>query len=262
MFKHHKETIDNLVAHLKNQEDEILALLVTGSIAHGFATEKSDVDVMFIVSNETYDRKKKEGHITYYNNELCNYEHGYVDGKFITMDFINQVAKMGSEPARFAFEGAKIIFSKVPDLEQLLHQIVDYPKEDLQTKYRKFYGQLEAWRWFYYEGEKHKNTYLLDYSISHLILFGGRLILAYNNTLFPFHKWFNRVLSEVPNKPEGLMEAIEGLMDKRDAESVEEFFSLIKDFHPWVEEGFSWSHQYVLDSELNWLSGYTPVGDL
>ena len=44
-----------------------------------------------------------------------------------------------------------------------------------------------------------------------MILFGGRLILAHNEILYPFHKWFMRVLGSAPNKPEWLMECIDDL---------------------------------------------------
>ncbi|RAK04863.1 nucleotidyltransferase-like protein [Halanaerobium saccharolyticum] len=60
MFTHHTKTIENLKEKI-NADPEIKAALICGSIAHGYAREDSDVDVLFIISTEDYNgRKKKE----------------------------------------------------------------------------------------------------------------------------------------------------------------------------------------------------------
>ncbi|GJM69742.1 hypothetical protein HMSSN036_19580 [Paenibacillus macerans] len=49
MFKHHAASIEKLKAKMANRAD-ILALLISGSIAHGFAKASSDVDMMLAVA--------------------------------------------------------------------------------------------------------------------------------------------------------------------------------------------------------------------
>lgn len=111
MFKHHAESIEKLKAKLADRED-ILALLISGSIAHGFAKASSDVDVMMVVSDKEYARRLSTGELTYWENEVTEYESGYVDGKYISYGFLQQVVEKGSEPARFAFEGAIPFFRR------------------------------------------------------------------------------------------------------------------------------------------------------
>lgn len=53
MHSHHQQSIENIVAHFKN-DSEILALLLGGSIAHGLAAETADIDVMMIVPDENH----------------------------------------------------------------------------------------------------------------------------------------------------------------------------------------------------------------
>jgi predicted nucleotidyltransferase len=92
LLEHHRATIERANATIAAR-DETLAVLVGGSIAHGFETPASDVDVMLVVSDDDYRRRL----------ESATYEGGYVDGKYISVDFIRTVAERGNEPSRFAF---------------------------------------------------------------------------------------------------------------------------------------------------------------
>ena len=85
--------------------------------------------------------------------------------------------------------------------------IARYPVEDKAARIRRFYAQFEAWAWYAGEALRLDNAYLLGVSIDKLVLFGGRLILAHNEQLYPYHKWFLRVLETVPDRPAGLMRA-------------------------------------------------------
>ena len=51
MLEHHRATIERANATIAAR-DETLAVLVGGSIAHGFETPASDVDVMIVVSDD------------------------------------------------------------------------------------------------------------------------------------------------------------------------------------------------------------------
>lgn len=261
MFEHHQKTIENLKSKI-NADPEIKAALICGSIAHGYARENSDVDVLFLVSKEDYNKRKKSGELTYFNQELAVDPTEYIDGKYISLDFVEKVAEKGSEPARFAFEGAEIIFSKVDGLEELLAEITVYPAAEKQEKIERFYAQFEAWKWYAEEAIKLNNQYLLNRAVNNLVLFGGRLILAENKTLYPFHKWFLRVLAEVDNKPADIMKTIDQLMNAPDQERINQFYQNIKDFKDWPQSDLRWPNIFMQDTELTWLDDKTPVADL
>ncbi|WP_028611659.1 nucleotidyltransferase domain-containing protein [Paenibacillus harenae] len=82
MYEHHKRALNKLVNTLE-QEPSILAVITAGSIAQGKTKESSDVDVYLVVSDESYDVRKKSLTLSYINHdrEICNYEGGYIDGK-------------------------------------------------------------------------------------------------------------------------------------------------------------------------------------
>ncbi len=261
MYAHHAKSIEKLKAKLATRED-ILALLVSGSIAHGFAKPSSDVDVMIVVSEEDYARRVSTGETTYWENESTDYESGYVDGKYISCRFMKQVAEKGSEPARFAFEGAILAFSNIAGVEELLADIVRYPVERKQENISRFLAQFEAWKWYSAEAFKHDNLYLLRHAVNNLVLFGGRLILAHNEMLYPYHKWFLHVLEQAPDRPEGFLPLIERMLQEPTAEHIEAFYQSVRTFADWGEDGRSWPSRFMEDSELNWLGGFTPVGDI
>ena len=200
MYPHHSQTIQNVTEYFQ-RDPEVQALLLSGSIAHGFQSSTSDVDIMIFVSDEDHQKRYQSGQLHFFNMDLCTYEGGYVDGKYLSLSFVKQVLEKGSEPARFAFEGSRILLSRVPGFEEEVCRIPTYPIVEKAKRIKRFYAQFEAWHWYCGEALKQGNSYLLGTAVSKLILFAGRLILAHNEMLYPYHKWFLRVLENAPDKP-------------------------------------------------------------
>lgn len=261
MYPHHSRSIQNVTEYFQ-RDPEVLALLLSGSIAHGFESPASDIDILIFISEKDYQNRFETGQIHFFNRDLCSYESGYVDGKYLSLHFVRQVLERGSEPARFAFEGSRVLFSRVPGLEEDVGRIAVYPSAEKEARIRRFYAQFEAWHWYCGEALKQRNQYLLGVSLSKLILFGGRLILAHNEMLYPYHKWFLKVLERANEKPAGLLACIQTLTRSPTAENIEAFYEKVKTFQPWSNQPYSWPAQFMLDSELNWLDARTPVDDL
>jgi predicted nucleotidyltransferase len=261
MYPHHTESIQRVTDYFQ-RDPEVLALLLGGSIAHGFETAASDIDLLIFVSEEDYKKRFASNQIHFFNTELTAYEGGYVDGKYSTQTFVRQVIEKGSEPARFAFAGSRVLFSKIDGFAEEVLKAAEYPKEKQAESIRRFYAQFEAWHWYCGEALRLKNRYLLGASISKFILFSGRLILAHNELLYPYHKWFLKVLEGAKDKPAGLLESIQALNEKPIVENIESLYEQVRSFRPWIEGDFSWPTQFMLDSELNWLDGNTPIDDV
>src|SRR3954469_19133190 len=117
MFQHHAESIQRLTTAFQ-QNTTVRALLLGGSIAHGLARPDSDVDVAVLVDSAEYQRRKTERQLTFSDRTLCTYEGGYIDGKYVDLEFLQAVAARGSEPARYAYQGSRILFSRVEGLEE------------------------------------------------------------------------------------------------------------------------------------------------
>lgn len=258
---HHQQTIENVTRHFAS-DPEVLALLLGGSLAHGFASPTSDVDVMIIVSDEVYAERLRAERVHFFSRELCPYPEGYVDGKYLSEGFLAQVQARGSEPARFAFQEAQILFSRLAGLAEQLQAIAHYPTDDKAHRISRFYAQLEAWYWYAGEALKLGNRYLLNLSAGKLVLFGGRMLLAHNERLYPYHKWFRRVLEAVPDQPAGLRDHIDALLAAPNRETLDQFYAAIKNFRTWEGSTANWPTQFMLDSEWNWQDGPPPIDDV
>ena len=244
------------------RDSEVLALLLGGSIAHGFETPTSDVDILILVSEADYKKRLEENRVHFFNRELCTYDGGYADGKYLTPGFIDQVRQKGSEPARFAFAGSQVLFSRIDGLDEQIRKASEFPRAGKSERIQRFYAQFEAWHWYCQESLRLKNQYLLGTSVGKFILFSGRLILAHNELLYPYHKWFLRVLEGAQEQPEGLLESIHELNAAPVAENIESLYEKVNMFRPWIDGQFNWPTQFMFDSELNWMDGRTPVDDL
>ena len=261
MHPHHTQSIQNVREYFQC-DSEVQALLLSGSIAHGFETSTSDVDIMIFISEANYQKRFQTEQLHFFNTDLCTYEGGYVDGKYLSLHFVKQVLEKGSEPARFAFEGSQVLFSRVDGFEEDVCKISEYPVAEKAERIKRFYAQFEAWHWYCGEALAKGNQYLLGTSVSKLILFGGRLILAHNEMLYPYHKWFLKVLEQAKEKPADLMICIQSLTESPTAENIEVFYEKVKTFQPWSDNPYHWPVQFLLDSELNWVDGKTPVDDI
>jgi len=263
MYPHHTATIRNVTEHFEKQPD-VVALLLGGSIAHGFESAESDVDVLIVLSEDAYAERVRTGKLTFVDVGLATYPGGFIDAKYISLSFIRQVAAKGSEPARFAFSHCRILFNRIEGLQAEIDKVVAYPAAEKANRIGRFAGQVAAWRWFTSEARKKGNAYLMGVAVSKLTLFGGRLILAHNELLYPFHKWFLAVLESAPSKPEGLMEAIQKLQSDPSAENVEVFYTMVKDFQEWdpTMDWVHWGSRFMDDVELTWVDDRTAVDDL
>jgi len=260
MYAHHAASIQKLVEYFRTVS-EVDAVILGGSIAHGFASPESDIDLMIIVSDQEYEERLRDGRLQFFDNQSCTYEGGYAEGKYLCPSMLRKLAAAGSEPARFAFLDSVVLLSRIETLDATIRSIARYPVEHKAERLRRFYAQFEAWNWYANEGVRLNDPYLLCVSAAKLVLFGGRLILAHNELLYPYHKWFLKILERAADKPPGLLECINNLQRQRSAQTIWTFYETVASFRVWEMPQTGWGNQFVLDSELGWLTGALAVDD-
>jgi predicted nucleotidyltransferase len=262
MEKHHADSIDNLVREFQ-ADPKVQALILGGSLAHGFARPDSDIDVSIIVSADDMTVLRQAGRLHYNNRALCTYP-GYIDGKYMDLDFLSLVAARGSDPIRYAFEGARILFSRVPGLEPLLADIVRFPVAEKPERIRRFAAQLLAWRWYYSEGQRQANAYLITLALQKITLFTCRLILTENEQLYPYHKWVRRVTLAVPRQPAGLAARLDELLQAHSWPLVDGHVREMLAFAglDFAATDATWPTFFMRDTELRWMTGEPAIDDL
>jgi hypothetical protein len=257
---HHQHAIDRL-ADAYRDDPRFLALIIGGSVAKGYARDDSDVDFLIVATDAEFERRLAARDLFINRRDLCDYDGGFVDGKIVDLDFLADVADKGNEPSRAAFQGAFAAFSHVPDLDALLKRIPVYPAAGHDERIKAFYSMAFIQHWFTHEAERHGNRYTLNRAASQLALFAGRLILAHNRRLFPYHKWLPTALEAAPDKPDDLMACFNRLLDAPCGDHATALFEQVRAFRDWGVsdlEAYTW---FMTDVEWSWMSGKTPIED-
>ena len=258
---HHQKAIDALTEEYKNDE-RFPALIIGGSVAKQCARDDSDVDFMIIATDEEYKKREKVGDLFINRTELCDYEGGYVDGKIINMEYLQEVALNGNEPSRAAFDGAFIAYSRSQKLENILTEIYQYPEAGHDERIKSFYCMAFIQNWLMGEASRHDNIYTKTRAASQLALFAGRLILAYNRILYPYHKWLIHYLEKCPAKPSGFIDNIESVLKAPNSENANNLFKSLQEFNDWGIsdlEAYTW---FMTEIEWGWRTGNTLLEDL
>jgi len=257
-YPHQQKLINHVIKKLQD-EPGLEALLLSGSIAHGYHTKSSDVDLNLIWTEEVYQQKQQANDLTYFTLGTRFYPPhcalgGYAEGKNVSLGYLRNVAGKGNEPTRFALHDAKVLFDKTGQVPALLAEIGHYPEERAAENARRFYAHLKTWHWYAGEALRKNDKYLLDTAISKMVLFSARLIFLENRMFFPYHKWLMRSLEDAPIKPKRLVPSIEHMLEKKSRFAIEAFYLKVKHFRNWAG-GESTSHLFVYDTELAWLRG-------
>ena len=263
LWPHHVETLRNVVEHF-SADPTVLAVILGGSLAHGFGGEGADVDVVVLVPPAELERRAATLELTHASDELATYDGGYVDAKFVDLGFLRDVAERGSDPARWAFDGVRVLFSREPELAGVLEVIPRYPEADHEARVSGFAAQLLAWRWFFREGTAKANAYVQATAVHKLVLFACRLTLAHNRALYPFHKWALRVTEQVPDRPADLLTTIDAVLAGPTQERVDALVSSVLDHFGHDEAGLerTWGTRFLLDTELVWQHGRPPIDEV
>lgn len=258
--EHHQQAIDRLVDTYQD-DPRFRALIIGGSVAKGFARDDSDVDFLIVATDDVFAECRSARDLFINRRDLCDYDGGYVDGKIVNFQFLQDLALKGNEPSRAAFEGAFCAFSHIPDLEVLIRRIPVYPEAGHEDRIKAFYSMAFIQHWLFHEAERHGNRYTLNRAVSQLTLYSGRLILAHNRKLFPYHKWFYRALESVPEKPVDFMMHFDALLDEPYGQHATELFESIRSYRDWGVSDIDVYTWFMTDVEWSWMSGQTPMED-
>ena len=263
LWPHHLETLGNVVSHFE-ADPTVLAVIFGGSLAHGFGGAGADIDIVVLVTPAELERRSSTLELTHASADLATYDGGYVDAKFVDLAFLRDVAARGSDPARWAFDGVRVLFSREPELAGVIEAITRYPDAEHDERVRSFAAQLAAWRWFYREGTAKQNAYLQTTALHKVVLFACRLVLARNRSLYPFHKWVLRVTEDAPDRPADLIEQIDALLAAPNQERVDALVSAVLGHFGLdaAEVERTWGTRFLLDTELTWQRGRPPVDEL
>lgn len=258
--EHHRKATERARIRLIDQNLDILAILVGGSIAKGIEREDSDVDLIAVVTDEGYHARLSSNKVAFFWGDICDYQGGYVEGRFVSRAFIKDAAERGSEPTRHSFTGTFPIYCVDPAIESALAAIPVYPDDRRDEKITGFLAQMRLNHGFFWgEGKRRNDRYLQLRAASDIVLFGCRLILAFNRVLFACQKRLIEQTLALPNKPEGLKEKIDRLLTDMTDDAKDDFCQAIENFADWPKtDDLS---RFLQDVEMSWFTRTSAVSE-
>ena len=261
MRKHHTEAIKNAQARLLENNPDILAIIIGGSIAKGIERDDSDIDLVVVLPDDHYRRRLAGNDVAFLWQDLCDYEGGYVEGRFVSRTFIKEAAERGSEPTRHSFTGAYPFYCTDQDIARLLPLIAVYPdgryQEDMIAT---FYAQLHLNRDFFWnEAKRRGDKYLQFRAATEIVLFGCRLILAHNRLLFACQKQLIEQTLNAPGTPDDLQQKIDCLLTEMTDQARDDFCNAVVDFVGCPETDCL--SRFIQDVEMSWFNRVHAVSE-
>jgi hypothetical protein len=260
MQDHHQRALEKARARLLEQHPDLLAIIVGGSIAKKIERPDSDVDLIIVVADKKYSQLLAESRVSFLWHDVCDYEGGYVEGRFVGKSFVLEAATRGSEPTRSSFTGVFPIFCSDEEIQNTIPKIAVYPQDQKGEKIQAFMGQLKGNQWFFWhEGKRRGDRYLQTRAATDIVLFGCRLILAENNVLFACQKRLVEQTLACRVKPPDFKAKLDRLLSEMSDEAMNDFCNAIENMRKWPEGDRI--AQYQKDVEMSWYTRAIAVSE-
>lgn len=232
MYKHHEESIKNMQKYFENMG--AIALILGGSIAKGKERPDSDLDGMVILSDEDYAERVKRNATTEVIEGYCTYEGGYFDVKYMTKQYIIDLAEKGSEPARNGFMDARILFCHDPEIEKIISDISVFQSKEKDEKLLSFYSDFWL-NYHYFLKSCDIDGYMRMRTIAEIIYDIYRIILQENEILFDCNRRLEKQVESINADTMKLVEyarRLEVTQSEEDADRFVDFFMQVTSYEP------------------------------
>jgi hypothetical protein len=257
-MEHQERALAAYVAQVSEDPDAVGVILV-GSLARGAEREDSDVDVYLVVTAEAFARASASDRWAWVDRRGLDYPGSYIDVKLADLDYLRAAAARGDDPTRASFEGARVAFSRVAELESLVAAIGMRDAEAWDDRIRSHVAQAHLHGgYFLRQAEEHGDPFLLQHAAVHLALAAARAALASAHRLMPGPKYIDALVREVPT-PEGFVAAWDRAVAEPGTASAS---ALIAALDQWLGRGQTPDESlsvFIRDNELAWLRGTIPA---
>lgn len=252
----HAALVQRVTDHFSAQPG-VIGVLLTGALAHGFEAGYSAVEIIVVVSDADYRSRVRRAETGFLQLLLDGHREA-VAGRFVSLEMMEEMEVHASEPARFQFLHARILFARDPSLGERAGSIARYPVAGTTDRMRRLEAQVEGWQRLAHEAIERSDLTLARTAVSKLVLLGGRIVLTQRGVLYPGPRFFVPVLSRIPDLPPRLLEQIQLLALAPDATVIDDFVGIIHAAHSWDRREFLWLPRWLEDREDAW-SDTSPV---
>jgi predicted nucleotidyltransferase len=257
--QHHEDSIAAFIQRIRGRDD-VLAVILDGSVASGRERPDSDVDLVLVVTEEAFEQAWRENRLSYVERDSITYGGGYYDLKVASLPYLQRAVDDADDPMRASLLHARVVWSGIDDLEPLLTAIARLPEEVWEHRMASFIAQLRLHGgYFLRQAVEQDNEFLLHHAAVHMVGAGGRALLALNRTLFQGQKYLDQTLARLGRVPDGYADASRALLRQPSLATGAAYRELVESFHPWPIAEEQTLSTYVRDNELSWYTGRAPI---
>jgi predicted nucleotidyltransferase len=251
-MKHHETALERFVERVST-DDEVLAVIVSGSLARGEETAASDIDLYLVVTEPVWDRALANERIMYVDREGADYPGGYFDIKLATVAYLHEAVDHGDDPVRDSLVHSRVAFTRIPDLDALLARSGELDESVWATRCVSSIAQVRLHAdYFLREGIKRNDPLLLANAALHTVVAADRALLALNRRLFAGPKYLRSAVDALPIRPEGWTALADRLLAEPGPETADALVAALDGIHDWGVDGDLALSRFVLDNELAW----------
>ena len=101
----------------------------------------------------------------------------------------------------------------------------------------------------------------MSYATSRLGLYSGRVFLAWNRMLYPFHKWFLTEVERAPERPADLPDLIRAVVSRPGIDTADALTEAVLGYRDW---GLDHQHavaRFMRNTEWPWRFGPPALED-
>ena len=251
-MQHHDRAIAHYVAEV-SADPEVLAVIVSGSVARGAERPDSDVDLYLVVSEQRWDEAYAARRLMYTSTDGIGYDEGYFDIKLATLSYLDDAAERGDDPVRDSFASARAVFSRVPDLEARLARVIELPASDWEDRVAGFVAQCRLHGgYFLQQAYEHGDPLLLAHASVHLVTSAARALLARERVFFPGPKYLRARVEGLGSAPPGFGALLDEVIASPSPATAGTLLAAVE-----AAAGDALPHdetlsRFVLDNELAW----------
>jgi len=251
-MEHHERALARYVAR-EAERPETIAVIVSGSLSRGTERADSDIDLYLLVAEDRWADALRQQRVMYVEREGADYEGGYFDVKLATLSYLEDAAERGDDAVRSSFAQARIAFSRIGDLSERIERVATVPEGQWMPRLASHLAQARLHGgYFIRHGIRHDDPLLSHHAAVHLATSAARAVLALNRTMFPGTKELLSTLEAVPDKPVGLVVAIEDLLRTPSIRAADRVLELLESAAGWSLDPENTLSRFVLDNELAW----------
>ncbi len=247
-------TIDKVITEAK-KDSSVLGVILVGSLAKGTEKEKSDVDVLIVVTDVSFNEYSRKHQLYWTLPVKDKQSYCEVDGKIINKDFIHKAINYGTESIKKTLQYSKVIFSKDNEIERNLKFLKDIIEVN-QVYTTHFYALMKSKR--YTADDDLDNIMQLKRSILDTVLYACRLVLAHNNKLYPCMKNMEQEIETCIDKPNHFIENMHKLLETLSLDDLDTFYKEVEEYYKCYVLDEQERKSYVIENEFFWYFNGKP----